>query len=227
MIKLNNFDFVIFDFDGVLVDSTTMKTQIFLDVVSKYSKAAQDEFIIYHKLHGGVSRWEKFDYFLREIVKLTSENDIIKTSKTLVDDFSEILGEKLKNLTLTEGALPLLKNLEKAQKSCFIVSGAFQDEVREVVKNNQISSYFSSILGSPKNKKENILSLKDQGQLIGKGIFIGDSFTDYTSARDFEMKFIFMKRFTEWKNWKLEESNFSLVVDDLKELNAYIINEDV
>lgn len=212
-----NADYVIFDFDGVLVDSTAMKTSIFKEVVSDWPESLQEEFIKYHKLNGGLSRWQKFDYFLREIVKLDEQEVKIKSPK-LAEKFSQLLASKLSSLIFTAGAIELLKKFKAQQIPVFIVSGGAEVEVKEIVNRNQAVEYFELVLGSPVKKNENLILLKDQKKLEGKGIFIGDSYTDYNCAMEFGMSFIFMKEFSEWENWEEKQKDFFLIINNLTEL---------
>lgn len=228
MTKINskNFDYVVFDFDGVLVESTTLKTNIFREVIKDYSTKEQEEFITYHMLHGGVSRWEKFTYFLKEIVKVNNDEVLKIISKKLADSFTALLSEKLKSLDLTVGSMELLCELKRLNKPCFIVSGGAQTEVVSVCERNKIDSYFKNILGSPKNKQENLTFLKESNELKGIGLFIGDSYTDFKSAKDFNMHFIFMDQFTEWADANQYEKHFYLTVKNLAELKQYLEEED-
>jgi len=226
--KLNSkkFDFVVFDFDGVLVNSTAMKTNVFLEVISNYSVEEQNQFIEFHKRNGGVSRWDKFEYFFREIVKLADEREINQKASELADRFTFLLTREIETLTLTDGALLTLQSLEKLRKPCFIVSGASEKEVVTITKNNKIEKYFEVILGSPKNKHQNLSFLKQQGKLNGQGVFIGDSFTDYQSALDFKLFFIYMKSFSEWISREEYDQDFYLTIENLSELNTLLLNEN-
>lgn len=225
-ITSKSFDFVVFDFDGVLVESTTLKTNVFREVVKDYSINEQEAFITYHKLHGGVSRWDKFNYFLKEIVKVSDDEVLKVTSKKLADNFTALLSEKLQTLGLTVGSMELLQELKSLNKPCFIVSGGAQTEVISVCERNKIDHYFKTILGSPKNKQENLTFLKDSNELKGVGLFIGDSYTDFKSAKDFGMHFIFMSQFTEWADALQNEKDFYLIVKNLAELKQYLKAED-
>ena len=228
MKKISNksFDFVIFDFDGVIVDSTALKTSAFKQVISNYNEDDQKTFLHYHKLNGGVSRWKKFEYFCREILKLDSEDAIAFTSKLLADQFTKILEQKIPSLKLTDGSIVLLEKLKRLKKPCFIVSGAKESEVNLIAKNNRIESYFEFILGSPKNKQENLQLLKNLKKLNGTGLFIGDSYTDFISALDFKINFVFMSNHSEWLDWKKNEKDFYLKIKSLKELEELLIDED-
>lgn len=219
-----DFNFVVFDFDGVLVDSTGLKTEVFKKTLEGYSPEAIESFLTFHKLHGGVSRWEKLEHFLKNIVN-TPDEEVLSKKKILAEKFSAILTAAFDSIKLTPGAIETLNTLQSLGIKCFIVSGAAENEVITLAQNNKIDQYFETILGSPKNKFENLTMLKDKGQFEGNGFFIGDAFTDFTSANQFQLPFVFMSAFTEWKDWKHEQDKFFLHVNDLNELNNKLKNE--
>ena len=59
---------IIFDFDGVIADSTNIKTEAFVALYSQYSEETQSQVKSYHIRHSGVSRYKKIYYFQKEIV---------------------------------------------------------------------------------------------------------------------------------------------------------------
>ena len=48
---------IIFDFDGVLVESVDVKTRAFCDMYSKYGEEIVEKVKEYHLSHGGISRF--------------------------------------------------------------------------------------------------------------------------------------------------------------------------
>ena len=59
---------LIFDCDGVILNSNQIKTDAFKKVLKKYNTNAVDEFITYHRKNGGVSRYIKIENFLKNIL---------------------------------------------------------------------------------------------------------------------------------------------------------------
>ena len=59
---------LIFDCDGVILNSNQLKTNAFRKVFEKYNINAVDEFIEYHRSNGGVSRYIKIENFLKNIL---------------------------------------------------------------------------------------------------------------------------------------------------------------
>ena len=50
---------VIFDFDGVILESADIKTESFKDMVSDYPMEIAEQFVEYHMQHMGISRFVK------------------------------------------------------------------------------------------------------------------------------------------------------------------------
>ena len=69
MNKLSNYKNLIFDCDGIILNSNKIKTQAFYDVVSIYGNKAANELKNYHIKNGGISRYKKFHYFSENIAK--------------------------------------------------------------------------------------------------------------------------------------------------------------
>ena len=67
--NLHNYKTIAFDCDGVLINSNEIKTKSFLNTVLPYGENEAKSFIKYHKENFGVSRYEKFNFFLENIIK--------------------------------------------------------------------------------------------------------------------------------------------------------------
>ena len=57
-IDFKNFDFFVFDCDGVILDSNLLKTIAFSKSLPEYPEKVS-KFIDYHKANGGISRYKK------------------------------------------------------------------------------------------------------------------------------------------------------------------------
>ena len=58
---------IVFDCDGVILESVDAKTKAFAQVAEPLGAEARDRLVLYHTLHGGVSRREKFAWLYREV----------------------------------------------------------------------------------------------------------------------------------------------------------------
>lgn len=198
-ISLKKIEFVIFDCDGVILDTNKIKTEAFKKTLNKYPKEKIDKLIAFHKENGGVSRKIKFEYFFNNII---NDSDPKKINNSL-KKFKTISFQKLLLSRYIKGVLKFINKLKKNNIKIFIVSGAIQAELRKIFLLKNKNRYFYEILGTPKNKIDNIQIILDKYSLdINKGIFFGDSYTDYISAKKFKIKFIFVKEKSEWTNYK-------------------------
>ena len=115
---------LIFDCDGVILDSNKIKTTAFYNAARPYGEVAAVALINYHKKHGGISRYEKFDYFLDEILGLKVEP---KKIKNLLSGFVSEIQEKLILCQISPGLKKLRKN---SNSNWLVVSGSDQQELR-------------------------------------------------------------------------------------------------
>ena len=61
---------IIFDFDGVILDSVDVKTKAFKQMYSIYGDDVMRKVVDYHLLNGGISRYKKFKYFHENFLML-------------------------------------------------------------------------------------------------------------------------------------------------------------
>ena len=82
---------IIFDFDGVIVESAEIKTKAFKELFTDYPQKIE-EIVQYHLANGGISRYVKFRYIYEQILgQKLSEDTEIKLGK----DFSKIVLQKI------------------------------------------------------------------------------------------------------------------------------------
>ena len=69
----------LFDFDGVIIDSNTVRENGFKKVLKKYPDDKIQKLLKYHNENGGLSRYHKFRYFYETILGISiSEEKINK-----------------------------------------------------------------------------------------------------------------------------------------------------
>ena len=67
-ININRFRTIIFDCDGVILDSNKVKSSAFYEVALVYGEEAANALVKYNSENGGISRFKKFEHFLKSIV---------------------------------------------------------------------------------------------------------------------------------------------------------------
>jgi phosphoglycolate phosphatase-like HAD superfamily hydrolase len=204
MIKsISSYKSIIFDCDGVILDSNPIKTNAFYKVALAFGHDSATKLVEYHKGNGGISRYKKFEYFITNILEIELNRSLLET---LTNSYSlEVMNELL--------LCSIAENFFTSSSSAFgskwfVVSGGDQTELREVFACRGLLQYFDGgVHGSPKSKEDIIAQLITLKELTFPVLFIGDSKYDYKVSQDFGFDFVFMSNWTEvtnWEEWVLE-----------------------
>ncbi len=173
---------IIFDFDGVILDSVPTKTEGFKKLFQNFSTDEVNKLVLYHELNGGKSRYVKIKYFFNELLhKDISEQEILEYA----NKYSEITKEELTNPKyIIEDTLNFIKTNHKKYEM-HIASGADEKDLKYICEKLDLTKYFLSINGSPKIKSEIVKDiLLDNRYDINETILIGDSVNDFDSAKN-------------------------------------------
>lgn len=174
------FDNMIFDFDGVILDSVDIKTEAFRILYSNESQSFQEYVINYHLEHGGISRIKKIAHFESLLGNSTNDKDERIAKKVL--QFSQLNKNKIMEANFINGVFEFIKKNHKNSRM-FICSGIPQDELEWIVKIKKLTKYFHGVYGSPRTKESIIQSILQEFDLIPDNVmFFGDSLTDYRAA---------------------------------------------
>lgn len=170
---------LVFDFDGVILDSVPVKTQAFARLARPFGAEAEDRFVMYHSVHGGVSRYIKFEWFFREVLgrEISAEE-----SADWGRRFAEYALDEVRRCPLIAGAHDVL-NMWKDRLPLYICSGAPEEEVRAVLEERNLASYFVSIHGSPPAKHVLLAEIVRTAGLAAEDmLMVGDATTDRDAA---------------------------------------------
>lgn len=179
---------ILWDFDGVIMDSMPTRSFGFVKVLEKYPKEQVDELLHYHNSNGGLSRYVKFRYFFEHIRKESITEDQVLE---LANQFSEVMFTLLldKALLIQDSVDFIQRNYKNYQMH--IVSGSDGDELNKICKELGLSNYFLSIQGSPTPKNELVRTvLESNNYQKDEVVLIGDSINDYQAAHINQIRFI-------------------------------------
>lgn len=178
---------ILWDFDGVILDSMKIKGDGFVELFKEYNKEKVKLLEKYHYENGGVSRFEKIRYFFNEILqKNITEAEI----NNLADKFAKIIEDRVFNKSsLIEGSLNFIEE-NHIKYNFHIVSGAEHNELNSLCRYFDLDKYFISIDGSP-TKKDILVKnvLEKYNYKNDETILIGDAITDYNAATKNEIVF--------------------------------------
>ena len=197
MINYKKINTLVFDCDGVILDSNAIKTEAFYEIGKQYSGEAGTRLAQYHIENGGESRYKKFKYFFENILnKRSSKKEVNRLSEI----FSKITVNKVLTCPIAEGIFELRK--KTCKKKWLVVSGSDQEELRKIfIARGLYKSFNGGIFGSP-DTKDTILDRELKlGNIIEPALFIGDSITDYKAAKNAGMDFIFLRKWSGVSNY--------------------------
>jgi phosphoglycolate phosphatase-like HAD superfamily hydrolase len=184
---MKKYEAIIFDFDGVLVESVNVKTQAFADLYAEYGDRIVEQVRAYHLQHGGVSRFKKFRYYHEILLGkgLTAEEEF-----SLGDRFSEYVENAVIKADYVAGAYEFLeKNYHSTP--LFVASATPDQELTRIVSSRNMSHYFRSVHGSPSSKGDIIQDiLLEYGFNRDRVLMVGDAMSDYEGAITSGVKFI-------------------------------------
>lgn len=188
MLSPADFDVLLWDFDGVIIDSNSVREFGFRQVLKEFDPEQVEQLIDFHNANGGWSRYVKFRYFFEEILKRPiSESKV----QEFASRFSSIMVERLPNPELLiEGTVRFIREMYLQGKQMHIVSGSDGNELRSLCKQLELSKYFLSINGSPTSKQALVKAIIDNGDIsASQYCLIGDAVNDYDAANQNEVQF--------------------------------------
>ncbi|RVU34743.1 HAD family hydrolase [Hwanghaeella grinnelliae] len=172
-------DVVIFDFDGVVVDSVELKVDAFRDMYRDHGAEVMNAVEAYTRYHGGMSRMKKFAYFEAELIGRPVDQTRIDA---LCAAYSALVEEKVCTCPLIEGAEAFLERFS-GRIPFYVISGTPEAELNRIAERRGVSKYFRRLRGSPMSKEEGIEEFLADGPFSrDRAVMIGDAITDYDAA---------------------------------------------
>ncbi len=189
--KITDYKTIVFDCDGVVLDSNQVKTQAFYKAALPYGKEIAQSLVDYHVARGGISRYKKFEWLIEQCEGLKGP-----TLEELLDSYAKEVESGLLSCNITSGLTQLREYTQGA--NWLIVSGGAQHELREVfTKRDLVKYYDGGIFGSPDTKDEILSREIANGNIKLPAIFIGDSKYDFEAATNAKLDFVFMTKWSE------------------------------
>lgn len=178
--KPDQYKVILWDFDGVIVESNKVRESGFRKVLEQFPEEQIEELIKFHNLNGGLSRYVKFRYFYEVICESSISEEKVQY---LADSFSEIMLENLgaKEYLINDTVKFIESNFNSIEMN--IVSGSDQNELRILCSRLDIDKKFKSICGSPTPKNTLVADYLKSTKFKKEEIcLIGDSMNDHEAA---------------------------------------------
>jgi phosphoglycolate phosphatase-like HAD superfamily hydrolase len=178
---------VIFDFDGVILESTKIKADAFASIYSKYGDDIVHKIVQHHLQNGGMSRYKKFVFYHKKYLDTElTQNEIAD----LDQKFSSYVMANISDAPFVAGVIDFLKKYYNRYKM-FVSSGTPQYELIKTIKLRGLEKYFVEVFGSPQTKEQHIDNILEKYKLFAEQVvFIGDGTRDRDAALSRHLHFI-------------------------------------
>lgn len=170
---------IVFDFDGVILESTEVKTEAFVELYAEHGPKVVAQVRAHHLANLGISRFKKFEWIAANLL-----------GQALTEDAKAALGQRFTDLALARvldapmvaGALAALTALAP-RMPLFVASGTPQDELDLIVDRRGLRGYFREVWGTPAEKPAIVRDLLTRHDLQPHQVlFIGDGLSDHKAA---------------------------------------------
>ena len=169
---------VVFDFDGIILESVDVKTRAFVALFADRPEHA-DEIRRLHLDNAGMPRYEKFERIHRDILGLPLDEE---QSARLGRDFGALIRAEMLSCDFVAGAPELLERLA-ASYPLYVASATPEGEMREIVGERGLAHFFTEVYGSPSTKADILQRILDENDFEpGEVVFVGDALSDYKAA---------------------------------------------
>jgi phosphoglycolate phosphatase len=172
----------VFDFDGVIAESTDIKTEAFRRLFDGDERAVE-----YHEANMGLSRYDKFRHITTEILgrPYSAEDE-----RRLGERFSELVVDEVVRCPFVAGAPELLKRLA-GELPLFVASATPEEEVRHIVALRGLEALFDGVYGTPATKGEILRRIVLEREFDrGEVVMVGDARSDLNGAREAGVRFV-------------------------------------
>ena len=212
---------IFFDFDGVIAESVSAKTEAFREMYLPYGNEIANKVVSYHIQHGGVSRFEKFKHWEKEHFNREASE---KRIQELAKDFSNRVLQKVIDAAEVEGAFDFIKTYHTKFRF-WIITGTPTPEIELIAQKRGLTEFFIGLHGSAKNKRYWTEFLLEKYQLKREEtLFLGDATTDQDAATFSKLHFALREN---EENKELFKAYTGLKFHNFKQFKEILIKHEI
>jgi phosphoglycolate phosphatase-like HAD superfamily hydrolase len=216
-VNIKKYRTLVFDCDGVILDSNRLKTEAFRAIAQPFGDNVAQGLVDFHLANTGASRYLKFSYLLEHLLNVQPTQAQVKI---LSDAFASRIANSLRICPVASG-MDALRELVSAA-GWMVVSGSDQSELRLLFSERKLDGYFDlGIYGSPDTKDEILKREIIGGSIKFPAVFLGDSRYDHEAAMRAGLDFIFISEWSQFEGWsEYVRAHHLSVVERLNSLNV-------
>ena len=199
ILRHSDIKFLVFDFDGTLVESNKIKEMSFFRIASQVPNGDTAMAAVY--CANGLTRQDIWRRWITEMGLDMSHYD------RFLHQYSSEVDELVARAPAIEGAVELLLYLQTSSVKVFLSSATPEENLKAIVAERGWSGFFRGIYGSPRRKSETlrdiVLPLAGGPELIA---VVGDGEDDRLSAEQIGCHFFPVGRLStgRHKNTKID-----------------------
>lgn len=210
---LGSFDVVIFDLDGVILDSGNLKIQCMRETLRDFDTHFVEPFLETFKKKFGQTRQYHFKNFFDNYLK--SEDCFESFYAHYATFYANLLKIKYPLVDICQYADTIIKMLADKNLKLYVATGTAEEEAKLVLKTKGLDAYFDGIFGAPLDKAESIKHIIQTNNVArNKAIMMGDAIHDRDSAFANQIPFVFVEQYSFMSREDLSnnfENSFSIV----------------
>jgi phosphoglycolate phosphatase-like HAD superfamily hydrolase len=194
---------IVFDFDGVILESAEVKTEAFLELYADHPDKL-DAIREYHVSQAGISRYTKFEHIQRNILGLPYTAEV---KQRVSAEFERLTRERIFRCPEVPGAGALLLGL-RGRALRIVGSGTPQPELDLVVAQRRM-------------KADILRDVMARHRLSPRQVLmVGDGMSDYDAAREAGTRFLGRETETSFTDLAVDK------VRDMHGMAAWLEEED-
>jgi len=203
--KLDEFDVLVFDMDGLLLNSLDNLSSALTGCVKiDMDDSTFAKFLEYDRMNPGKSRYEKFKYAYQTL--LVSENYKEKIDFALGKFEEKSLTARIQSEL--DDAIFTLFELHRSKKF-ILLSNCANNQINRVVLHHELESIFQdNVFGTPPTKLETLTALFQENPGC-RFISISDSESDAEAAESLGIDFLYIHRFARGNMEWIKEGYFT------------------
>ncbi|MDI5890352.1 HAD family hydrolase [Halomonas rhizosphaerae] len=178
---------LVFDFDGVILDSAILKRQAFADLYDEEPEENRRAVVAYLNRRGGQPREVKFRHIEGQILGRDASTQRIQE---LCRRFKDHVEQRLLEAPTIPGALEFLERWHGV-RPLYLLSATPEQELRTITARRGLDRFFVEVVGAPPDKVSGLRNLlARRSHVPADTVMIGDSYNDYRAARSNGTAFI-------------------------------------
>lgn len=204
-------DLVVFDCDGVLLDTMPAKMEAFRSWVPDAHSDRRDAFMEYIMDGFGQSRAYHIRYFYENILGIEVDDAFVDRE---IERFTEICEPRCAAAPWRVGSKEFVEACRDAGVSRYVLSGTPQQPLDEMLGSVEAEGLFDVIIGSPPGKPESMERILAETEVEPERcVFVGDANADQLAALHVGAHFVYFP-----SEANPPEAEILTRVNDLREL---------